>query len=89
MRLERLLRWSNRPHRRADCVWVADMRGFIETSDGARILVEMGGRSLPEEAPGGCATSCAGSRRRPTTSMTLRAWACVSELPPGDGPGES
>ncbi|MBI4728402.1 MAG: hypothetical protein HY775_02735 [Acidobacteria bacterium] len=110
-RLEGLLRWSNSPHRRADGVWVADMRGFIETGDGARILVEMGGRSLPEEAPGlrrdlVCWLSAQTDDDRyrwlndlvgvvearvdpRTTWMTLRAWACMNELPPGDGPGES
>ncbi|MCA1830885.1 MAG: hypothetical protein ABR552_07250 [Actinomycetota bacterium] len=45
------LRWSNRARRRSDGIWFVDIRGYITTSDRARILLRMSGRSLPEHEP--------------------------------------
>lgn len=46
------IRWSNRPSRRADGVWSADIRGYLQTDGGAHVLLEMHGRSLSERVPG-------------------------------------
>lgn len=47
-RLRGHLRWSNSPRRREDGAWLPDLRGYLETDDGACILVALRGRTLPE-----------------------------------------
>jgi hypothetical protein len=40
------LRWSNYPRRREDGVWTPNVRGVIDTDDGAVVLLSMHGQSV-------------------------------------------
>src|SRR5262245_8901678 len=40
------LRWSNYPRRREDGVWTPNVRGVIDTDDGAAVLLSMHGQSV-------------------------------------------
>ena len=51
-RLSGTIRWSNRPARREDGVWLSDIRGFIQPDDDAPVLIEFRGRTMPERTPG-------------------------------------
>lgn len=46
------LRFSNRPSRREDGTWLPDIRGYVTTDDGAGVLLEACGISVPESGPG-------------------------------------
>ena len=46
------LRWSNYPHRREDGVWTPDLRGYIQTGDGAEVLITMQGLAVLGDTPG-------------------------------------
>ena len=49
------LRWSNSPRRREDGVWTPNVRGVIDTDDGAEIIVSMHGQSVEEQRDTGLA----------------------------------
>jgi len=49
------LRWSNYPRRREDGVWTPNVRGVIDTDDGAAIIVSMHGQSVEEQRENGLA----------------------------------
>lgn len=45
-------RFSNLPRRREDGTWLPDIRGYVTTDDGAGVLLEARGISVPETGPG-------------------------------------
>jgi hypothetical protein len=47
------LRWSNSPRRREDGVWTPNVRGVIDTDDGAAILLSMHGQSVEQDTEEG------------------------------------
>jgi len=47
------LRWANYPRRREDGVWTPNVRGVIDTDDGAAILVSMHGQSVEQQVDEG------------------------------------
>lgn len=51
-RLSGSIRWSNHPVRRGDGAMLPDARGVITTTDGARVLVDLTGRTVFVELDG-------------------------------------
>ena len=43
------LRWANYPRRREDGVWTPNVRGVIDTDDGAAVLLSMHGQSVEQQ----------------------------------------
>lgn len=58
------VRWANYPRRREHGVWTPDLRGVIETEDGAKLLVSEQGQSVEER-------TILGSRRAILTRIEL------------------
>ena len=46
-RVRGTVRWSNHPHRRSDGIMLPDAHGVIRTEDGADVLFDLRGRSVP------------------------------------------
>jgi len=51
--LEGTVRWANYPRRREDGVWTPNLRGVINSADGAQIVMSMHGQSVEESRPSG------------------------------------
>ena len=52
-RIRGSLRWSSRSNRREDGVWLVDIDGFIDTDDGAQVLVSLTGRTREDPSTRG------------------------------------